>query len=96
MAPLVFLFLLRSLRGQAPLKNAAWGGVMLGISWLCGHHDPPLIMTLFVIGIGIAAAVRNRNWKPAAIRMAVFLGVMTLVSALQILPAIEYGKLSTR
>ncbi len=85
MAPLVFLFLLRSLRGRAPLKNAAWAGVMLGISWLCGHHDPPLMMTLAVAGIGCAAAATRRNRREAALRVLVLFGVMGLVGAVQIL-----------
>ncbi len=96
MAPLVFLFLLRSLRGRAPLKNAAWAGVMLGISWLCGHHDPPLMMTLAVTGIGIYAIARRGTRREAALRMLVMFTAMGLVAAVQILPAIEYGKLSTR
>ncbi len=96
MAPLVFLFLLRSLRGLAPLKNAAWAGVMLGISWLCGHHDPPLMMTLAVTGIGIYAIARGGHRRDASLRTLVLFSAMGLVAAVQILPAIEYGKLSTR
>lgn len=96
MAPLVFLFLLRSLRGRAPLKNAAWAGVMLGISWLCGHHDPPVMMTYAVVAIGLAVALKPGNRRAAALRMAVFFAAMGLVATVQILPALEYGKLSTR
>jgi len=96
MAPLVFLFLLRSLRGRAPLKNAAWSGVMLGISWLCGHHDPPLMMTLAVTGIGIYFIAQRVNRREAALRMLVVFTAMGLVAAVQILPALEYGKLSMR
>jgi Bacterial membrane protein YfhO len=96
MAPLVFLFLLRSLKGRAPLKNAAWAGVMLGISWLCGHHDPPVMMALAVAGIGLAAGFRRGNREAAALRMLVLFAAMGLVAAVQILPALEYGKLSTR
>jgi hypothetical protein len=96
MAPLVFLFLLRSLRGRAPLKNAAWAGVMLGISWLCGHHDPPVMMTIALVGIGLAAAAKRNTRREAVLRMAVLFAAMGLVAAVQILPALEYGKLSTR
>lgn len=96
MTPLVFLFLLRSLRGRAPLKNAAWAGSMLGISWLCGHHDPPLMLSLAVAGIGIAAAIPRANRRQAALRMLVLFAAEGLVAAVQILPALEYGKLSTR
>lgn len=96
MTPLVFLFLLRSLRGRAPLKNAAWAGVMLGISWLCGHHDPPLMLSLAVAGIGIAAAIPRDKRGTAALRMLVLFAATGLVAAVQILPALEYGRLSTR
>ena len=95
-APLVFLFLLRSLRGLAPLKNAAWAGVMLGISWLCGHHDPPVMMTYAVAIVGAVLAFRRGNLRPVALRMAVFFAAMALVAAVQLLPAFEYGKLATR
>jgi hypothetical protein len=96
MTPLVFLFLLRSLRGQAPLKNAAWAGLMLGISWLCGHHEPAVMLTLAVAGVGLAAIARHGDRRGAALRMLVLFVATGLVSAAQTLPAIEYGKLSTR
>jgi len=96
MTPLVFLFLLRSLRGRAPLKSAAWAGVMLGVSWLCGHHEPAVMLTLIVAGVGLAAIVRQGDRRAAAMRMLVLFAAMALVSAVQTLPAIEYGKISTR
>ena len=58
-APLVFLFLLRSLRGRAPFKNAAWAGAALGMSWLCGHHAPSLALTYAVAAVGVAALFRR-------------------------------------
>jgi hypothetical protein len=96
LAPLVFLFLLRSWRGRAPLKNAAWAGVMLGISWLCGHHDPPVMMTYAVAGIGLVLGFPRGRRRPMLARMAVLFSAMALVAAVQILPAIEYGKLASR
>jgi len=95
-APLVFLFLLRSLRGRTPLKNAGWAGAMLGVSWLCGHHEPSVMLTLAALGTAAAALFRPAARKQAALRLAVMAGVMALVSAVQILPAIEYGKLAKR
>lgn len=94
--PLVFLFLLRSLRGRAPLKNAAWAGVALGFAWTGGHHDPALMMTYAVAAIGLVAAARRSNRVAAASRMLILFAVMALVSAVQMLPALEYGRLSTR
>jgi len=95
-APLVFLFLLRSLRGRAPLKSAAAAGAMLGVSWLCGHHEPPVILCLTVAGVGLAAMARREHRRQILVRLAVLFGAMVLVSAVQVLPAIEYGKLSKR
>ncbi len=96
MAPLVFLFLMRSLRGRAPLKNAAWAGVMLGISWLCGHHDPPVMMTCAVAGIGLILGFPRARRLPMLARMGVLFAAMALIAAVQIFPAVEYGKLATR
>jgi len=95
-APLVFLFLLRSLRGRAPLRNAAWAGAALGASWLCGHHAISLALTYAVAGVGAAAFFRRGARREAALRLGVLFGVMALVSAVQSLPAAEYGKLAKR
>ncbi len=95
-APAVFLFLLRSLRGRAPFKNAGLAGLMLGVSWLCGHHEPPVILCLTIVGIGLAAMAAREHRRAVALRLAVLFGVMALVSAVQVLPAMEYGKLSKR
>ena len=95
-APLVFLFLLRSLRGRAPLRNAAWAGAALGVSWLCGHHAPSLALTYAVAGVGAVALFRRGARAQAALRLGVLFGVMALVAAVQALPAAEYGKLAKR
>ncbi|MGA1994497.1 MAG: hypothetical protein ABSH45_01855, partial [Bryobacteraceae bacterium] len=95
-APLIFLFLLRSLNGRAPLKSAAWSGVMLGLSWLSGHHAPPVILTLAVAAVGLAAVAPRAQRRSMALRMAVLFSVMALVSAVQVLPTLEYGKVANR
>src|SRR5262249_37889554 len=95
-APLVFLFLLRSLRGRLPLKSAAWAGVALAMAWMSGHHAPALAITLAVMGVGVAALWRGIGRREAALRFAVLFGIMALVSAVQALPAAEYGKLAKR
>jgi hypothetical protein len=95
-APLVFLFLLRSLRGRAPLKSAAWAGVALGMAWLSGHHAPALATTLAAAGIGVAALLGSEFRRQTALRLAVAFATMALVAAVQTLPAAEYGKLAKR
>ena len=95
-APVVFLFLLRSLRGRAPLKSAAWAGLLLGACWLCGHHEPAFLLTLAVAGTGAVALLQSQNRQAVAVRLAILFGIMALVSALQILPAMEYGRYAKR
>jgi hypothetical protein len=95
-APLVFLFLLRSMRGRAPRKNAAWAGVMLGMAWLSGHHEPPVMLTLAVLGVCAATLARTANRRQALARFGIVFAVMALVGALQVLPAVEYGRLAKR
>ena len=95
-APLVFLFLLRSLGGRAPLKSAAWAGAALGASWLCGHHAPSLALTYAVAGVGAVALFRRGARAQTAMRLGVLFGVMALVAAVQMLPAREYGMLAKR
>jgi len=95
-APLVFLFLLRALRGRTPVRSAAWAGVFLGVSWLCGHHEPSVMLTLAAAGVAAVGLVRRSTRRQAAITLGLMTGVMALVSAVQVLPAIEYGKLAKR
>jgi hypothetical protein len=95
-APVVFLFLLRSLSGRAPMKSGAWAGVLLGVAWLCGHHEPALMISFAVLGTGIAEFVQSRDRKSIAIRMAALFAFTGMIAAVQVLPAIEYGKLSKR
>jgi len=45
-APLVFLYLLRAVRGDRPLASACLSGAFLGVSWLSGHHQIPIFITL--------------------------------------------------
>jgi hypothetical protein len=95
-APLVFLFFLRAMRGRAPLKSAAWAGVALGAAWLSGHHEPAFMITLAVLGTGAVWVLRTPRRMPALLRLAIVFAAMALVSAVQVLPAFEYGKLAKR
>jgi len=95
-APLVFLFLLRSLRGRTPIRSAAWAGVALGFSWLSGHHEPATMLTLAVLGVGTVTVLTGRGRRAGLLRLGVLFAVMGLVSSVQVLPALEYGKLAKR
>lgn len=96
-APLVFLFLLRVVRGQRPLSSAAWGGFFLGFAWLSGHHQVPIYISLASAGTWLYALVRGGTpLRKLLVCFAVFWLVAGMAGAFQILPAYEYGKLSVR
>jgi hypothetical protein len=96
LAPLVFLFLLRAMRGLAPVKNAAWAGVFLGIAWTGGHHVPPLLLTMTAFGVASSMFFRAGYRKQAATRFATMLVFMALIAAVQLLPSFEYGRRAIR
>ncbi len=92
--PLVFLFLLRAVRGERTLVSAAISGTFLGVSFLSGHHQIPTFTALMVGGVWIYELWRQRlrALKPAAVSVL----FTVLVSAFQTLPAYEYGVRSIR
>jgi len=94
-APLVFLFLLRAVRGHRPWASSALCGLCLGMSWLSGHHQAPLYITLAAGLAWIYYSLRRRSAK--LVMLAVLSGVLMLATgALQIIPMIEYGRLAKR
>jgi hypothetical protein len=96
-APLVFLFLLRAVRGNNRWGNAAISGMFLGVAWLSGHHQLPYFVTLAAGGAWLYFIFRSGRLdrQVAAAAMAAFL-FTGLTGALQILPASEYGRLARR
>lgn len=92
--PLVFLFLLRAIRGERVIASAALSGTFLGISFLSGHHQIPTFTGLMIAAIWIFEIWRQRI---RALKLATVTLVFTaLVSAFQTLPAYEYGVRSIR
>jgi len=90
-APWIAWFFLRAVRGVQPLMSAALGGVCLGLAWLSGHHELPLLTSL---ALAIAwAATRRAHLLPYA---AVTFIIGALVAAVQMWPTIEFGRLSLR
>ena len=95
--PLIFLFLLRSLAGRRPVASAALAGLFLGLALLSGHHAVPVFVALAVAGTTIAALIRHpKCWPSLVYRIAALALCAALVSALQILPAVEYGQHALR
>ena len=96
-APIVFLFLFRVLRGEPEVRNGILAGAALGAAWLCGHHAYPTFITLAAVGLWIFWWVNRdrRNWRDLKAPLLCF-AFTGLVSAAQMLPAIEFGPLSRR
>ena len=96
-APVVFLFFLRAMRGEAPWISAALSGAALGVSFLSGHHQAPIFISLAVGGAWLYFWMRG---GPARGRIALlastFALFVALTSGLQVLTIYEYGKLSLR
>lgn len=92
-APLVFLFTLRACSGKPPWRNAAAGGFFLGLAWLSGHHEIPLLLSISAAATWLWFGRRDRRlWMAAAL----FAFVAVLISGVQLIPMIEFGRLSRR
>ena len=84
-APFVLRFLVRVERGDRPVRNATLAGFFLGLSWLSGHHQIPIYLSLVCAGLWLWRLFR------APLAAAAFWAVTLATGALQILPAREYG-----
>ena len=99
--PLIALFVLRIWHGKALLGDAAGLGLALGVSWLSGHHEIPLI-TSYVLLFTSASLIGIRSWKnrrfdwrlTGAFLLAA--AIAAALSAPQTLPLYEFGRLSRR
>jgi len=87
-APLVLLFLFRAVRGERAWSSAALSGFFLGMTWLGGHHEAPLFLTLAVVALWA--------WSKRVRLAAASLLVAGLASGLQTLPMLEYGARAVR
>ena len=94
-APIVFLFLLRVLRGEPATRNGIFAGGALGAAWLCGHHAYPTFISLAAAGLWMSWLTSNRTLKNLIPPALSFLTAF-LVGAVQLLPAIEFGPLAMR
>ena len=95
--PLVFLFLLRAGRAEQPSRNAVLSGTFLGVAWLSGHHQAPMLLMLAAAGAWLYLIFRagRPDWRMARAAVLAFLFTV-MTGALQILPAWEYGHLAKR
>lgn len=98
-APLVFLFFLRVLRGEQPVRNAILCGATYGFAFLSGHHQAPIFIGLALAASWLYCLVTYYRRKEfvLGLKCAALTACFTfLVSAVQMLPAIEYGKRAWR
>ena len=96
-SPLVFLFLLRAVRGMRPWPSAMLSGASIGMAWLSGHHQAPIFLTLTAAGTWLFYIARDRRIDWRIVRLAIAAMIFApIVGALQILPAQEYGRLAWR
>ncbi len=96
-APVVFLFFLRAMRGEAPAASAVLAGAALGVSFLSGHHQAPIFISLALCGAWIYFFIRAEMPRPRIAALACLFAVfLVLTSGLQVLPIYEYGKISLR
>ncbi len=89
-APLVFLYIFRVARGERVLASSLLSGFFLGVTWLVGHHQLPLFVSLAALILWIALGLRTARFAALA-----FL-ITGMTGAFQILPMAEYGRLAVR
>jgi hypothetical protein len=94
-APLIFLFLLRAVRGDRPFASASLCGLVWGMSWLSGHHQAPIFISLATGFTWIWFVLSRRSWTVAACALTATV-FMFLTAAVQLLPAREYSHLAKR
>ncbi len=95
--PLTVLFLLRALRGRQPAASAALSGVSLGLAWLSGHHEIPMLVTAALAVTWAFYIFRRGRPDFGLLRLAALsLGIAALVSAVQTWPTYEFGSRSLR
>lgn len=96
-APLVFLFLFRALRGHRTVANAAFSGLFLGVSFLSGHHQIPIYLTLAASGVWLYSLFERRRLnRTLLLPGAVFLVFFLCAGAFQMWPTFSYGRTAVR
>ncbi len=85
--PFIVHHTIRAIRENSP-RQAGIAGVFMGVAWLSGHHEVPLLTSLAVAAVWILC----RRFVLGAMWMA----VTGLIAAGQMLPTIEFGRLAQR
>ncbi|MFN0106315.1 MAG: hypothetical protein ACKV2U_30015 [Bryobacteraceae bacterium] len=91
--PLILLYLSRSAEGRRPWSGAALSGMFLGLAWLSGHHEIPMLVTLLFLTVWTGFVCYKRSRFPLAV---LSVSIAAMVASMQVLPTIEFGRLSKR
>lgn len=92
-APLIWMFHLRAMEGRESFRSSLLCGLFLGLSWLSGHHQVPIFLSLAFGFSSIYFIFRDIS----NIRWALLTGVVfVLIGGAQTIPAWEYGHLARR
>lgn len=91
--PLILLFMLRAERGPGRMASAALGGLFLGVAWLSGHHEAPVLVSLLCAFTWLYFCRQKRELLPAA---GLFFLVCGLIAAAQVIPTYEFARRSVR
>lgn len=96
--PLIFLYVFRALRGESYWRSIGLAGLFLGLSVLTGHHVAPLFVVLAVVAIWLWELFgREEDARRKLLTGLAVLGLVAgLVSAVQLLPAMEYSRIAVR
>ena len=95
--PVALLFVFRAGNGKTPIASGVASGFFLGLAWLSGHPQIPIYFTLTCVGFWIHFFVvdKHQRWEIARAAAAAMI-FLFLVSAIQTLPALEYGRNARR
>ena len=95
--PLAILFVFRAGKGKTPVASGILSGFFLGLAWLAGHYQVHMYFTLTTVGLWIHFFVAQKEQrKELAKAAAAAMIFLFLVSAVQTLPALEYGRNACR
>jgi len=95
--PLVFLFLFRAIRGVRPRTSAALCGLFLGVSWLSGHHQIPIFLSMATIGVWLYALFESGRFRRSLLAPAgIFLVFVVFTGAFDVWPTFSYAHTALR
>lgn len=95
--PLIMLALMRALAAADVRRRVCWSaaaGLALGVAILAGSLHAPIMDTIAIVSATLYFS--GRNWRRAALIIAVAGAVAFAAGAVQLLPSMEYSPLASR